>query len=152
MYIYKMKKALLAVLLLCNSIVLFAQSSLPKDSILINPDSIYVDVDIKAEYPGGHKGWSDFIEKKINGQVATDNGAPAGTYTVVIACIIGTDGKLIAAAPLTSHGYGMEREMLRVLNKIPKAFIPAYKNGIPVKSKLKFPLTFSVGNTKATRF
>lgn len=142
----------LLALLSCHSFLLHGQDVIKKDSITISPDSIYMDVDKKAEYPGGHKAWSDFIEKKINGLVAVENGAPSGTYTVVVACVIDESGKIIACAPKTSHGYGMEKEMLRVLGKIPKLFNPAYKNGVPVKSKLSFPLTFSVSRGASIRY
>lgn len=146
-----MKKYLFAVLLLCNSFALLGQTEVVKDSAAINTDSVYADVDVKAEYPGGHKAWSGFIEKKVNGLVAVENGAPNGTYTVIIACVIDESGKIIGTAPQTNHGYGMEKEALRVLGKLPKPFTPAYKNGIAVKSILKFPITFGVSSGNPVR-
>lgn len=126
-----------------------AQNIMPvKDTIPVNRDTVYsqADVDVKAEYPGGDAARSDFIEKKINGLVPVENGVPFGTYTVVIICIIDTNGKIIAAVPETNHGFGMEKEVLRIINKLPKPYIPAIKNGIQVKSKIKFPVMFSISS------
>jgi hypothetical protein len=145
------QKLPLVFLMLSLSFISNAQKTVhTKDSIRFNQDSVYsqMDVDVKAEYPGGEKAWRDYIERKVNGTVATDNGAPSGTYTVVIICIIDTSGKIIAAVPETSHGYGMEKEVLRIINKIPKPYTPAMKNGMAVKSKIKFPVTFSISSGK----
>ena len=43
--------------------------------------------------------------------------------------------------PETHEGYGMEKEMIRVLKKLP-TFRPAIKNGVAVKSKISFPIVF----------
>lgn len=134
-------------LFLCFPFFSTAQKPIPaKDSISVNQDSVYSnkDVDVIAEYPGGDMSRRNFLERNINGQVATDNGAPSGNYTVVVICFIGIDGKITEAVPETSHGYGMEKEVLRIINKLPKPYKPAMKNGVPVKSKIKFPVTFSV--------
>jgi hypothetical protein len=133
---------LFSLFLYCH-FLLAAQNTVP-----VNQDTVYSqsDVDIKAQYPGGDKARIDFIENKVNLFVPVENGAPDGTYTVVIVCIIGNDGKIIAAVPETSHGYGMEREVLRIINKLPKPYIPAMKNGIAVKSKNKFPVKFSISS------
>ena len=121
------------------------QTVVTKDTLLIK-DTVYSlnDVDVKPEFPGGDKARVDFIEHKVNGLVAVENGAPYGTYTVVIVCIIDTDGKIIAAVQETNHGYGMEKEVLRIINKLPKPYKPAMKNEVPVKCKIKFPVTFTV--------
>jgi hypothetical protein len=111
----------------------------------INPDSVYFDVDIPAEHPKGKEARIRFIEKNIDAAIAIKNGAPAGIYKIRIACIIDTAGKFIAMVPETHEGYGMEKEMMRVLKNLP-AFKPAIKNGVAVKSKIIFPVVFMSRN------
>lgn len=134
-------------LFLSISDVSFAQQQpASKDTIIVNQDSVYSakDVDVVAEYPGGDIARRAFLERNINALVAVENSAPAGTYTVVIVCFIGIDGKVFATVPETSHGYGMEKEVLRIIKKLPKPYSPAMKKGFPVKTKIRFPVTFSV--------
>jgi len=134
------KKLTLVLILLCSSFLCWAQQNPPAK------DTVYsiTDVDVQPEYPGGDIARREFIERKLNGQVATENGAPKGNYTVVVICIIDVDGKIIASVPETSHGYGMEKEVLKIIGKLPKQYKPAIKNGVPVKTKIRFPVTFSV--------
>jgi periplasmic protein TonB len=134
------KHLMLFSLFLCCHFLLVAQDAVP-----VNQDSVYsqLNVDVKAEYPGGDKARIDFIEKKVNGFVPIDNGAPRGTYTVVIICTIDIDGKIISTVPETKLGYGMEEEVIRIIKKLPKPYSPAVKNGVAVKSKMKFPVTFA---------
>ena len=148
-YLYCMRitqKLTFVIVLLFISFQVKAQQTVPVRDTAVLKDTVYSqnDVDVKAEYPGGDQARIDFIEQKVNGSVATDNGAPKGTYTVVVICIIDTNGKIIAAVQDTHHGYGMEKEVLRIINKLPKPYKPAMKNGVPVKSKIKFPVTFAV--------
>ena len=121
---------------------LFSQSVLT-DSLknTVNPDSIYSEVDVPAEHPKGKEARIRFIESIIDAGIPLRNGAPVGTYKVSIACIIDTNGKIIAMVPETSQGYGMEKEMMKVLKKLP-TFKPAMKNGVVVKSKISFPVLF----------
>ena len=111
----------------------------------INPDSVYVDVDIQAEHPKGKEARIRFIEKNIDAAIALKNGAPVGIYEIRIVCIIDTAGKFIAMVPETHEGYGMEKEMMRVLKNLP-AFKPAIKNVVAVKSKIVFPVVFMSRN------
>ena len=85
----------------------------------------------------------NFLERNINGQVATDNGAPSGNYTVVVICFIGIDGKITEAVPETSHGYGMEKEVIRIIKAGP-AWIPAIQYGRKVNAYRRQPVTFAV--------
>jgi|CXWL01.1.fsa_nt_gi protein TonB len=107
----------------------------------INPDSVYSAVDIPAEHPNGKEARIRSIEKNVDAGIGSINGAPVGTYKVRIACIVDAGGKIIAMVPETHEGYGMEKEMMRVLKKLP-TFKPAIKNGVAVKSKIVFPVVF----------
>jgi hypothetical protein len=134
--------ALVSLFLLSGTGRLFSQFA-GKDSLknIITPDSVYFNVDTAAQYPNGGKAMNRFIGENIDARIALKNGAPSGTYRIRIACIIDTSGKIIAMAPETNEGFGMEKETMRVLKKFP-LFKPAMKNGEPVKSKIVIPVTF----------
>ena len=110
----------------------------------VEEDKIFTKVEIEAEYPGGTGAWRKFLERNLNGQVATDNSAPAGKYTVVVRFIVAKDGSVSDITPETSVGYGMEGEAVRAIKKAPK-WTPAQQNGNIVKAYRRQPITFVVG-------
>jgi protein TonB len=109
----------------------------------VEEDKIFTKVEIEAEYPGGTGAWRKFLERNLNGGVATDNSAPAGTYTVVVRFIVAKDGSVSEITPETSVGYGMEQEAVRAIKKAPK-WMPAQQNGNIVKAYRRQPITFVV--------
>ncbi len=109
----------------------------------VEEDKIFTKVEIEAEYPGGQGAWKKFLERNLNGQVATDNQAPAGKYTVVVRFIVAKDGSVSDITPETSAGFGMEQEAVRAIKKAPK-WTPAQQNGNIVKAYRRQPITFVV--------
>lgn len=112
------------------------------DTTSVKQDSVYQNPEIKATHPKGEKFMRDFLERNINPATPVYQNAPAGTYTVEINLIIDTSGK-ITAIPKTNFGYGMEKEVMRVVKKLPD-FVPAKQNGITVKSLQVLPMTFMI--------
>ncbi|MBL7721470.1 MAG: energy transducer TonB [Chitinophagaceae bacterium] len=110
-----------------------------------DPDEnkIFDKVEIEAAFPGGDSKWRRYLETNCNGQVATDNGAPEGTYTTIIQFVVDKEGNISDVRPMTNHGYGMEEEAMRVIKKGPK-WTPAVQNGRSVKAYRKQPITFQV--------
>lgn len=106
-------------------------------------NKIFDKVEIEASFPGGDSKWRQYLERNANGQVATDNGAPAGTYTTMIQFVVDKEGNISDVRALTNHGYGMEEEAIRVIKKGPK-WTPAIQNGRQVKAYRKQPITFRV--------
>jgi periplasmic protein TonB len=96
-------------------------------------------VDIDAKYDG----WKRFLESNLNGDVAVDNSAPAGTYSVVIRFVVDVDGTVSNIEPLTKHGYGLEEEAIRVIKRS-KKWEPAFLNGVHIKAYKKQVITFLV--------
>lgn len=103
------------------------------------PD-IFTEVAIPARFLGN---WPAFLIKNLNGNVPVDNGAQPGRYTVLIQFVVDVDGSVSNIIPLTSLGFGMEEEAIRVLRKA-KGWEPAIQNGIKVKAYRKQPVTFEV--------
>jgi len=106
-------------------------------------NKIFDKVEIEASFPGGDSKWRQYLERNANGQVATDNGAPEGTYTTVVQFVVDKEGNISDVRALTNHGYGMEEEAIRVIKKGPK-WNPAVQNGRQVKAYCKQPITFRV--------
>jgi periplasmic protein TonB len=106
-------------------------------------NKIFDKVEIEAGFPGGEGKWRQYLERNCNGQVASDNGAPEGTYTTIVQFVVDKEGNISDVRPLTSHGFGMEEEAMRVIRKGPK-WTPAVQNGRHVKAYRKQPITFVV--------
>jgi len=106
-------------------------------------NKIFDKVEIEAKFPGGDSKWRQYLERNCNGQVASDQGAPEGTYTTVIQFVVDKEGNISDVRALTKHGYGMEEEAMRVIKKGPK-WQPAVQNGRQVKAYRKQPITFVV--------
>jgi periplasmic protein TonB len=106
-------------------------------------NKIFDKVEIEAGFPGGEAKWRQYLERNANAQVAADNGAPEGTYTSIVQFVVDKEGNISDVKALTSHGYGIEEEAVRVIKKGPK-WIPAVQNGRNVKAYRKQPITFVV--------
>ncbi len=109
----------------------------------INNDDKFERVEVEAEFPGGYREWSKFLQKNLNGNVPSDNKARKGKYTVVIRFIVDKEGKISDIVAETKHGYGMEKEVIRVIALGPN-WTPAMQNGKPVRAYRRQPVTFLV--------
>lgn len=107
------------------------------------PETVFEKVEIEASFPGGIEKWRRYLERNCDPDVAIQNGAPAGTYTVIVQFIVDTEGNISSLQSLTSHGYGMEAEAERIITKGPR-WNPAVQNGLRVKSYKRQPITFRV--------
>jgi len=106
-------------------------------------NKIFDKVEIEASFPGGESKWRQYLERNCNGQIASDNGAPEGTYTTIVQFVVDKEGNISDVRALTSQGYGMEGEAVRVIKKGPN-WKPAVQNGRNVKAYRKQPITFVV--------
>jgi periplasmic protein TonB len=106
-------------------------------------NKIFEKVEVEASFPGGDAKWRQYLQKNLRGDVASENGAPAGTYSVVVQFIVDKEGNISDVKALTSYGYGLEDEAVRVIKKGPK-WVPAIQNGRNVKAYRRQPVTFLV--------
>ena len=123
-------------------VAVFSQTSGPDDS-LRKENIVFEKVEVESNFPGGATMWRKYLERNLNALVPIDNGAPVGTYTVVVQFIVDKNGFISEVEPLTSFGYGMEEEVVRIIKKGP-TWEPAIFNGKPVKAYRKQPVTFVV--------
>jgi len=106
-------------------------------------NKIFDKVEIDASFPGGDGAWRRFLERNLNAQTPADEGAPEGTYTVMVQFIVDKEGNISDVRALTNHGYGMEAEAVKVIKRGPK-WTPAVQNGRHVKAYRRQPITFVV--------
>jgi hypothetical protein len=106
-------------------------------------NKIFDKVEIEASFLGGDEIWNEYLKKNLNNKVATENGAPKGTYTTIVQFVVDKEGNISDIRALTNHGHGMEQEAIRVIQKGPK-WNAAIQNGHPVKSYRRQPITFQV--------
>jgi periplasmic protein TonB len=108
-----------------------------------DPNKIFEKVEIEASFKGGESAWRKYLERNLNPNAPVDNGAPEGTYTVYVQFVVSKDGSISDVKALTNHGYGMEKEAVKVIQKGP-AWVPAVQNGRQVNAYRKQPITFRV--------
>jgi periplasmic protein TonB len=106
-------------------------------------NKVFEKVEIEASFKGGEAAWRKYLERTLNANTPVDNGAPEGTYTVWVQFIVDKEGIISDVKALSSHGFGMEEEAVKVIKKGP-AWVPAIQNGRPVKAYRKQPITFVV--------
>lgn len=106
----------------------------------VKDSATYTAVETEAAYPGGAEAWVKYIQKNINNKVPEAD-APAGKYTAIVRFIVDKNGAVSNAAPETKFGYGMEEEVLRVVESSGK-WTPAMQNGKPVNAYRRQPITF----------
>ena len=132
-------KSILVTLCLFIFVNSFSQVEPPVSSNEIHGDSILVE----SSFPGGLPAWRQYLEKNLNAAVATDNGAPAGEYTVRVRFIVAKDGSIADIIPLTKFGYGMEQEVVRLIKRSGN-WETGTINGNPVNSYHEQPVKFVI--------
>jgi len=112
----------------------------------------YTKVDKDAEFPGGEPAWKKFLEKNINGNIAAENDAPAGKYTVIVQFVVSKEGTIKSIQAQTNMGYGMEAELIRVI-QMSAQWTPAMLDGKPLNAYRQQPITFvvTVGKKKKSK-
>lgn len=83
----------------------------------------FTKTEVPPQFAGGTDAWRKFLEKNLNAATPVDSGALAGTYPVIVQFIVNLDGTLEDIKPLTSHGFGMEEEVLRVIKLSPPGYL-----------------------------
>lgn len=106
-------------------------------------DKEFKTVQIQASFPGGPDAWSKYLQRNLRAEVASDNGAPPGNYTVVVSFLVDKDGNISEVKAENNPGYGTADEAVRVIQRGPK-WNPAIQNGRKVIYRQKQSVTFSI--------
>jgi len=102
------RSLVISFLFIVLSLIAVAQHEIRPDTLkpsIDNADPDFEKVDIEASFAGGDAAWRKFLEKNLRGDVASENGAPAGIYNVLVQFIVDKDGSLSGAKALTNWGY-----------------------------------------------
>lgn len=110
----------------------------------------FTQTEIPPQFPGGVPAWRDFLQKNLKAVVPLDKGAPEGAFTVITQLLIEKDGTISEIKPLTTHGFGMEEEVVRTMKLSPK-WVPAKQNGHVVRAYHKQPITFVIASGGETK-
>lgn len=103
----------------------------------------FISVQKEAQFPGGVGAWQKYLERNLNTNMPVDNGAAAGTYTVIVSFVVDKDGNISDVQALNDPGYGTAQEAIRVIKKS-KQWTPALQNGRNVTYRQKQSITFLV--------
>lgn len=108
-----------------------------------NKEKNFSKVEIEPSFPGGETKWKQYLKAALNQNTASQKGAPAGTYTVIVQFMVKTDSFITNNKALTNHGFGMEEEAIRLISKGPR-WVPGLQNGKQVNAIKNQPVTFVV--------
>jgi protein TonB len=106
-------------------------------------DKEFKTVQIQAKFPGGPEAWMRYLQRNLNSNTPTDNGAPVGNYTVVVSFLVDKEGNISEVKSENDPGYGTADEAVRVIKHGPK-WVPAVQNGRNVIYRQRQSITFQV--------
>jgi periplasmic protein TonB len=112
----KLFTTVLLVSLSLQDITAYAQSEPAADTISSNGNN-FTKVDVEASFPGGESAWRKYLEQNLNANTPVDNGAPVGKFTIEIQFVVATDGTISDISELSKLGFGMEKEVVRIIKK-----------------------------------
>ena len=116
-----------------------------QNPILETDGKVYEKVELEATFPGGADAWQTYLQENLKADVPVKKGAPAGKYMVIVRFIVSKNGKVTDIKAETNYGYGMEKEVIRIIAKGPK-WMPAQQNGKTINAYRRQPITFLVTN------
>jgi periplasmic protein TonB len=109
-----------------ESTVTNSQGNVEANNATAVPERIFSSSD--AQFPGGIESFKKYLTRNL---ITPDDLQVGEKKTVLIRFKVDVDGSISSAQILTSGGEKYDREVLRVLNKMPK-WVPATQNGVKV--------------------
>ena len=115
--------------------------------ILDSGKNVFTSVQIEAEFPGGPEAWKRYLMRNLNPSVASERGAPAGEYKVLLSFLVDKNGNISDVIAEKNPGYGTAEEAIRLIKRGP-AWKPAVQNGQNVSYRARQAITFMVTKDK----
>ena len=106
-------------------------------------EEIFVAVEQPAEFPGGQAALMKWLSQNIRYPEAAQQNDIQGR--VVVKFVVEKDGSVAQATIARGVDKDLDREALRVVNKMPK-WQPGKNNGVAVRSYFNLPVTFKLQN------
>jgi protein TonB len=93
-------------------------------------DKVFTKVEKEAKFPGGPEAWKRYLERNLNANVAAEDGAPTGNYTVKVQFIVDKAGIIsnVQAIEVPKACPSCGPEAVKIIKKGPK-WDPAVQNG-----------------------
>lgn len=94
--------------------------------------------EIAPEFPGGTAAWLSYLQKMLR---TPDDLETGNRKTVRVKFVVNADGDITDAVIIQSAGFSFDKEVLRVINRMPK-WKPGKQGGKPVAVYFIQPVTF----------
>ena len=105
---------------------------------------LFIKVEVEPKFSEGDAGWKEYLQNNLRGDVAARNGAPVGSYTILVTFTVDREGNIKDVFSDSGNpGYGMLLEAIRVIKNSPK-WIAGMQNGHIVNCRKIQPITFQV--------
>jgi periplasmic protein TonB len=105
----------------------------------------FTKIEKEAKFPGGPEAWRRYLERNLNANVAAEDGAPTGNYTVKVQFIVDKNGSIsnVQAIEVPKVCPTCGEEAVKIIKK-GGAWEPAIQNGRPVTYQAIQFVTFKV--------
>ncbi|MDR3273302.1 MAG: TonB family protein [Flavobacteriaceae bacterium] len=113
---------------------------------IVSPSAtdVYSAVDVDASFPGGTDALRNYVSAQMEyPEKALKNGTQG---RVLIKFVVEKDGAMSGFKVVKGIGDGCEEEVIRILKKINKKWIPAQINGTTVRTYFTLPVAFKLNN------
>ena len=124
-----------------------SDATMLNDNPVSDDNKVFAKMQIVPSFPGGYDAWKKYLERNLDNTIPVRNGARPGKYTVVVQFVVGRDTSVKDIRALTNHGYGMEEEAIRMIQKGPR-WLPGMQNGRRINGYRQQPITFVVPDPK----
>jgi protein TonB len=114
----------------------------PAAPAAINPDSVFVNPEVRPQFVGGDKAFAAYVGKSIHYPTQALNRGISGK--VYVSFTLSAQGKVQDAHVISGPGNGLNEEALRLIWTMP-AWEPGRVNGQPVRVACTLPIGFSAG-------
>lgn len=105
-------------------------------------NEVYEKVETPAAPAGGVQGWQNYLSQNLSyPNEAREKGIEG---TVLVAFVVNTDGTVSNVEILRGIGGGCDEEVVRII-KGSANWTPGKEGGKPVRSRMRLPLTFKLG-------
>ena len=114
----------------------------PAAPAAINPDSVFVNPEVRPQFVGGDKSFAAYVGKSIRYPQMALNRRVSGK--VYVSFTLSAQGKVQDAHVMSGPGNGLNEEALRLIWTMPP-WEPGRANGQPVRVACTLPIAFNSG-------
>ena len=114
----------------------------PDDEPKIEDEKVYISVDVEPSFPGGDAEFANFIKSTVvYPELASEMGEQGIVY---VKFVVNRDGSIEQVSIRQSATESLDKEALRVVNKMPN-WIPGEQGGKKVRVSYTLPISFKLG-------